>query len=242
MLKIKSRNLTWGDIDMDEVTLNNLIIHFAQSNKAEGKSPKTVIWYSEMLGSYTKFLESNNINAVLAEFNVNNVRQFIIHEQERQLSPFTVQCKVRAVKAFSSWLLREEYTKDNVLANIKLPKAPNKLIEPLTQSEIGELLGTQNPLTSTGSRNIAMLTLLLDTGMRESELSNLKKEDTHIEEGFLKVMGKGSKERIIPFGATTQKVLWRYSIHFRPEPENEYNNYFFLILDGRQLIPDAVKG
>ncbi|MDD4924219.1 MAG: tyrosine-type recombinase/integrase [Dehalococcoidales bacterium] len=226
---------------MKKVTLTNLIIHYAQSNKAEGKSPNTVVWYSEMLHSYTKFLESNNINTTLAEFNVVNVRQFIIYEQERQVSPFTVQCKVRSLKAFSSWLLREGYTKDNILANVKLPKTPNRIIEPLTQLEIEKLFAAQNPLTSVGSRDIAILTLLLDTGLRESELCNLKREDTHIEEGFIKVMGKGAKERIIPFGARTQKVLWRYSIHFRPDPENEYNDYFFLTLDARKLIPNAVR-
>ena len=241
MLGIRRRNLSWGDIDMAEVELNNLIIHFAQSNKAEGKSPKTVSWYSEMLKDYTRFLESNARKTILAELNVTNVRQFIIHEQERLLSPFTVQGKVRALKAFSSWLIREGYIPENLLANIRLPKAPNKITDTLTPDEIDKLMSAQNPLTAIGSRNIAILTILLDTGMRESELCNLYKEDVHIEEGFLKVMGKGSKERILPFGALGQKVLWRYVLHFRPEPENSSDNYLFLTLDGKKLQPNAVK-
>ena len=77
--------------------------------------------------------------------------------------------------------------------------------------------------------------------MRESELCNLPYDDAHIEDGFLKVMGKGSKERILPIGALEQKVLWRYVFHFRPEPENDLNNYLFLTLDGKKLQPNAIK-
>jgi len=58
---------------------------------------------------------------------------------------------------------------------------------------------------------------------------------------FLKVLGKRSKERILPIGGLGQKVLWRYVIHFRPEPENDLNNYLFLTLDGKQLKPNAIK-
>jgi integrase/recombinase XerC/integrase/recombinase XerD len=241
MMKTKRRNLTWSDIDMAKVELSNLVIHFAQSNKVEGKSPKTVSWYSEMLTDFVRFLESNAITPILQEFSVNNVRQFIIHEQERKLSPFTIQGKMRALKAFSSWLFREGYISDNLLAIIKLPKAPDKIIEPLTTEEIDKLINAQNPLTAIGSRNIAILTMLLDTGERENELCCQEIEDTHIEEGYLKVMGKGSKERILTFGSLAQKVLWRYVIHFRPEPENGSEKYLFLTLDGKKLEPNAIK-
>jgi len=215
MMKVGKRNVRWSDIDMSQLDLSNLIVHFAQSNKVEGKSPKTVSWYSEMLTSYAKHLEAIEIQPTLAELDITNVREFIIHEQGRQVSPFTVACKVRALKAFASWLLREGYTTCNILANLKPYKTPKKMIEPLTPDEINKLMSAQNPLTAIGSRNIAILTTFLDTGMRENELSGLYFEDAHIEEGFLKVMGKGSKERILPIGVLEQKVLWRYVLHFR---------------------------
>lgn len=81
--------------------------------------------------------------ATLAEFNVENVREFIIHEQSREVSPYTVQARVRALKAFSSWLFTEGYTSDNLLARIKLPTAPIKMIEPLTTDEIDKLISVQ---------------------------------------------------------------------------------------------------
>jgi integrase/recombinase XerC/integrase/recombinase XerD len=241
MVRVGRFNIKWMDIDMPELELVKLISHFAQSNKAEAKSPKTISWYTEMLTDYVKFLKATGRDAILAKLNSEIVREFIISEQGRKISPYTVQGKTRALKAFSSWLSAEGYTSDNLLANIKLPKAPVKIIEPLTTTEVDTLISTQNPLTAIGARNIAILITLLDTGLRNSELSGLRFEDAHIEEGYLKVTGKGNKERLVPIGALAQKVLWRYVFHFRPEPVNEVNNCLFLTLDGNCLQTNAVK-
>ncbi len=241
MVKVRRLNLRWYDLDMPNLDLIKLISHFAYSKKAEAKSPKTVSWYNEMLLDFVKFLRSTGREAILAELNATSVREFIIHEQQRGVSPYTVQGKVRALKAFTSWLLAEGYTTENLLAVVKLPKVPTRIVEPLTATEIDSLISAQNPLTSLGCRNIAILLTFLDTGIRLSELSNLPFEDAHIEEAYLKVLGKGSKERVVPIGTLAQKVLWRYVFHFRPEPVGESDNYVFLTLDGKCLQPNAVK-
>jgi site-specific recombinase XerD len=241
MVSIRRKNLKWVDINMAEVKLDKLVIHFAQSNKAEGKSAKTISWYSEMLIGFIRFLKSHDYKAVLSDLDIESVREFIVYEQERGVSPYTVQGKVRALKAFSSWLFREGYTPDNILGDIKLPKVPVMLIQPLTPDEIDQLMEYQNPLTAIGCRDIAILITMIDTGIRLSELCGLNFENAHVEEGYLKVMGKGSKERIVPIGATAQKMLWRYIIHFRPEPLVPVDNNLFLTLDGKPLQPNAVK-
>jgi len=241
MLKTKRNKLNWTDIDMAEINLDKLVLHFCQCMKAEGKSPATIRWYSEMIRSFVSFLLAVDRKAVLGELSLENARDFIIHEQERQVSPYTVQTKARALKGFSSWLFGEGYLVENVFALLKIPKAPIKLIKPLTTEEIDLLVSTQNPLTTIGSRNLAILVTLLGTGIRESELSNLRYDDSYIEEGYIKVMGKGSKERVVPLGAVVQKVLWRYVFHFRPEPESEMDNYLFLTTDGKKLKPNAIK-
>ena len=102
MFQIRRRNLRWGDIDMVELDLGKLIQHFSQSNKAEGKSPKTISWYTEMLNGFVSFLGNSDRDAVLADVNVETVREFIVREQGRGISPYTVQGKVRALKAFTS--------------------------------------------------------------------------------------------------------------------------------------------
>lgn len=226
---------------MANLDLGKLISHFAQSNKAEGKSPKTVSWYTEMLSDFARFQREVGATGILSEFNLPNVRDFIVHEQDRPVSPYTVQGKARALKAFSSWLYAEGYTTDNLLAGLKLPKVPIKMIEPLTAAEIEQLISVQNPLTAIGSRNTAILITLLDTGLRCSELSDLGLDDAHIQDGYLKVNGKGNKERLVPIGALGQKVLWRYVFHFRPEPISEGHNYLLLTLDGSHLQSNAIK-
>jgi site-specific recombinase XerD len=239
-MKVK-RVTKWADINMAELELDKLILHFAQSNKAEGKSPKTIGWYTEMLTGFTRFLTASGERPVLKEFNIVSVRKFVIHEQEREISPYSVQGQVRALKAFASWLCDEGYTSERVLQNLKLPKVPINLIEPLTNAEIDQLVNYQNPLTAIGCRDIAILIVMLDTGVRLSELCDLSFEDAHIEQGYLKVMGKGRKERMVPIGASAQKMLWRYIIHFRPETMVKDDNYLFLTLDGKPLRANAVK-
>ena len=237
----RRRNLRWTDVDMAELDLEKLVLHFSQSNKAEGKSAKTITWYGDMLKDYVGYLERINRQKVLASLDIELVREFIVHEQGRSLSPYTVQGKVRALKVFSSWLFNEEYTSENILLTLKVPKAPVNLIEPLTGQEIDKLIIYQNPLTTIGSRNIAIFILLLDSGLRISELCGLRFDNAHIEEGYLKVFGKGSKERIVPIGALSQKMLWRYVFHFRPEPLTYDENYLFLTLDSKPLVVNAVK-
>ena len=241
MLKVGRVNIRWEDIDMTEIALVKLVSHFSQCNKAEGKSPKTVAWYSEMLTSFVKFLKTIGLGETLADFTTANVRGFILYEQSRKVSPYTVQARVRSLKSFSSWLFQEGYLDQNLLAQLKLPKAPVKMVEPLTDAEIDKLINVQNPLTAIGCRDTAILITFLGTRIRESELSNLRFEDSNLEAGYLKVMGKGAKERVVPTGALGQKILWRYVFHFRPDPQNDLNNFLFLTLDGKKLQPNAIR-
>jgi integrase/recombinase XerC/integrase/recombinase XerD len=69
----------------------------------------------------------------------------------------------------------------------------------------------------------------------------LRSDDAHVEEGYLKVMGKGSKERVVPIGGLAQKMLWRYVIHFRPQSVIDADDFIFLTLDGKPLCSNAIK-
>ena len=79
--------MKWDNIDMGELELEKMILHFAQSNRAEGKSPKTISWYTEMITCFARFLAGTNRRIALAEFNIDTVREFVIHEQGRGMSP-----------------------------------------------------------------------------------------------------------------------------------------------------------
>ncbi len=225
---------------MAQLELSKLTLHYAQSNTAEGKSPRTIDGYTYIISIYNKYLAKTGKPPVLSTFTLDSVRDFTLHEQSRGMSPCSVQDEVRGFKAFASWLVREGYTPENILARLKLPKVPQKLIEILTAIEIDQLVKNQNPLTAYGSRNIAILVILLDSGIRVSELCDLELTNAHIEDGYLKIMGKGAKERLVPIGGGAQKMLWRYIIHFRPQPSPGHN-HLFLTIEGDPLRPNAVK-
>ena len=91
--------------------------------------------------------------------------------------------------------------------------------EVLSEEEIGQVLAYIDVKEHWGARDYAIVMLMLDSGLRLSEVTGLQARDVKLDDGFLKVMGKGGKERIVPFGVATQKALWRYAQHFRPEAE-----------------------
>jgi site-specific recombinase XerD len=232
-----------------------LIRIYETFNQAEGKSPKTISWYTFTLLTFEEFLMNGGKSTSLGDVGVEQAREFILHLQQKQrwdgnngshgkddhLSPFTVQGFVRSLKAFYSWLHQEGYTEENELARLKLPKVPHKLVQTLTEEEIRRIMSCFNPMTTIGARNMAIVMMLLDTGIRCSELTSLKLSDVHMQEGHIKVFGKGGKERIVPIGSGVQKAIQRYVLHFRPEQIDLDVEEVFLNLDDSPLTYNAIK-
>jgi site-specific recombinase XerD len=128
-------------------SIGEVVSGYELANQADGKSDKTVKWYNEMLRSFQSYVAAQKQCADLSIFNTHMVRDYILYlrskpkfaghpytpEQDKVLSARTVLCHVRALKAFSSWLYSEGYTEENRLKNLKLPKAPATIVEPLTE-------------------------------------------------------------------------------------------------------------
>ena len=236
---------------LDGLTLRDLISNWEFHNQTEGKSPHTVAWYNDTLGAFERFLERNQRSLLLADIGEPEVRDFIADMREHRwpngfekearpggLTPESIQTRVRALKAFFAWLHREEFTDTHRLARLGNYKAPRELVAVLTDDEVATILKVCNQKQDWGMRDYAMVTLMLDTGLRRAEVVGLRTADVSIDGGWLKVMGKGGKERIVPFGTVTQRVLWRYFRQYRAEPLGE-DVYFFLTLDGRPLSKDG---
>ena len=115
------------------------------------------------------------------------------------------------------------------------------LIEPLNDVEVAAIFSAFDANTSSGARGICMITLMLDTGIRSTELTTLQAKNVHLEEGYMKVMGKGQKERVLPFGSASQKSLLKYLYHFRPEPIHQGIGNFILTLDGYAMTDNALR-
>lgn len=152
-----------------------------------------------------------------------------------------MQCHIRALKAFASWLYADGYTDENRLKNLKLPKAPVTVIEPLTPQEINKTLASINKKSSTGARNNAIFATLLDTGLRASEAAGITLSNLNLTDGFIKVMGKGAKERIVPIGKYIRMILWSYIDKVRPNPASPNDSNLFLSSSGKPITVNTIK-
>jgi site-specific recombinase XerD len=236
-------------------SISHLVTRYAVSNTAEGKSPRTIQGYTDLLNHFNSYLKgkysTDNINIL----NANAARDYIVYlqhkhkyqghpyipEQRKLLSTASVQCHVRALKAFSSWLYAEGYTSENIFKNLKIPKASVMVIEPLTPGEIKKITASINKKSPTGARNYALFATLLDTGLRASEMANVTLSHLNLADGYIKVMGKGSKERVVPIGKYVQMTLWAYIDKVRPEVSaSDYDN-LFLTRAGKPITVNTIK-
>jgi site-specific recombinase XerD len=252
---VRAKNRRWEELEKGKIPLEKLAQHFEAYNRSEGKSPRTVEWYKRVLQYFGEWLDQLGYSTELEDFSLVVVREFVLYLQTRkkwnshphirardgQLAAISVQNYVRGLRAFFGWLHREGYTEENILAQLKPPKAPLKLVDVLTQEEVARILCCLDGDSASGCRDMAMAVTFLDSGLRLSELIGIRLVDAHIDQGYLKVMGKGAKERIVPVGNVAQKALQRYVFHFRPEPVYEDDDYLFLSLEGKQMKGNAVQ-
>ena len=236
-------------------SLTELIALYERSNRAEGKSPKTISWYSDILNQFSSYLKTEGYSRSLSTINLDIVRGYVLYLRQKPkfkghpftpaqvdvLSPRTVQCHVRALKAFSSWLYSEGHTKENRFKNLKLPKTPIKVMEPLTPEEIDNIIKRINIKTRVGARNSAIFVMLLDTGLRASEEAAITLNNLNLTDGYVKVLGKGGKERIVPMGKYVRMVLWSYIDKIRPEPAIPDLNNLFLSSNGKPITVNTIK-
>jgi len=237
------------------LTIDELISRYALSNQADSKSPKTIAWYGDILNQFSAYLKTERYACHLSAISLDIVRGYVLYLRHKPKfkghpftptqadypSPRTVQCHVRALKAFSSWLYAEGYTPANRLKNLKIPKAPVTMIEPLTPEEIKKVTASINKKSPTGTRNYALFATLLDTGLRASEAAGITISNLNLADGYIKVMGKGSKERIVPIGKYIQMTLWSYIDKVRPEPISPDYNNLFLTQAGKPITVNTVK-
>ncbi len=232
-----------------------LIKRYEISNRAESKSHKTVKGYNEILRAFCVYLQATHDCCDLALIDITTARHYILYLQQRpnlnkyadglgqesHLSPTTVQDHVRALKAFASWLFDDGYTDTNRLQNLKVPKAPTIIITPLKPLEIKKIIAAISKGSVNWARNLAIFKLLLDTGLRVSEAAGITLANLNLEEGFLKVMGKGGKERVVPIGKHVRMVLFSYIDNVRPKPIPSASSNLFLSSDGKPITANTLK-
>jgi site-specific recombinase XerD len=180
-------------------SLGAAVEHFLTAKAAEGASPKTIEWYRMVLGRAGRDLGPDR---ALDSLTPAELRAWLLTLRET-LSPISVAGYVRGLKAFGRWCATEEMGTAAALRALRRPRVPHKLVEPLDDAALRRLLDAASV------RDRAIVLLMLDTGLRLSELAGLRPSDLR-PDGSLKVLGKGSRERIVPVGGVARQALVRY--------------------------------
>ena len=175
------------------------------------------------------------INKSLLNINKDDVKKYLKKLSEDNLDERSIARNISTLKSFYKFLMIEKKIQENPIESISQPKLGKKLPNTLSEEEVDKLLDI-DLVDNYAYRNKAMLELLYATGLRVSELVNLKVYDINLEEAIVKTMGKGSKERIIPLGDYALSALRVYIEEYRSSLfKKEINDYLFLNNHGKKM-------
>ena len=198
--------------------------------------------YSFDFAKYRDFLISAGIESASGVFE-EHISKFIAVLHREHLSPRSVARTLSTIRGFHRYLLGEEEVQDDPTQIIDSPKQEKNLPEVLTIFEVDEIMKQPDTSTRLGIRDRAMLETLYATGVRVSELVNLKQSNLIIEEGLVLVYGKGSKERFVPIGRSARQWIEEYQkqsrVHLAVPGKSQ--DVLFLNVRGTQLTRDMIR-
>jgi site-specific recombinase XerD len=245
--------------------------------KERNFSLHTIKAYKNDLIRFKLFLIQDKSRIAFKEINRNDIRKFLENQYEEKIidpltnktktierSSKTVARRLASIKSFFKYLVKVELIEDNISIYINSPKVPKKLPRFIDKSLIDELMDSPPLDTLVGLRDRAVLELFYSTGIRLSELVNINIGDFHIDKKLVRVVGKGNKERMIPYGKSAVIAIENYlnmrNLSFKPvfaaSPlfvnnseksiskrtiQRRVNNYIKLVADGKRVGPHLLR-
>lgn len=201
-----------------------------------GLSVNSIDSYSLDIEKLISFLEANNYTLSPISIEKETIQEFI-YSFSKQVNARSQSRIISGLRSFFNYLVFEDYRQTNPLDLIESPKIGRKLPDTLSTKEIDELISSIDLSKPEGERNRAIIETLYSCGLRVSELISLKLSDLFFDEGFLKVTGKGNKQRFVPIGGQTIKLINLYKNEIRSHLNiaNEFKDTLFLNRRGKQL-------
>ncbi len=202
----------------------------------KGLSKNSIDSYSRDVKKLIRFLEENEIKHSPISINQAEVQQFM-YETAKQLNARSQARLLSGLRNFFNYLIFEDYREDNPTTLIEAPKIGRKLPDTLSVEEIDILIKAIDLSTNEGERNRTIIETLYSCGLRVTELTNLKISDLFFEEGFIRVLGKGNKQRFVPINNQTKKYinLYQNSIRNHIKIQKGFEDTLFLNRRGKQL-------
>ena len=195
----------------------------------------TVRAYTADISTFLRFLSKKNLYA-FNDVNIETIHLFLEDARKNRISHRSNARRISALKSFFTYLKQENKVNSNPFYSIDLPKSGQTLPKALSVVEVDRLLAEPAVITPIALRNQAMLYLLYSTGLRVSELTQLSLAACNLSSGFVRVLGKGDKERLVPFGDAAKEQLDRYLKSSRPHIlKGKRSNYLFITNRGSAM-------
>ena len=210
-------------------------IHFLKIERQ--LAANTITSYRRDLTDYMEFIDNSEVESIDAVTRQSIISYLQVMKNEGK-SARTVSRHISSIRSFHQFLLREKVTTNDPTVHLELPKIEQKLPRVLSVDEVGKLIDAPDQSKPQGVRDVALLELLYGTGMRVSELISLDLDNIHLSMGFVRVFGKGGKERIIPLGNKAIEACTKYVNEVRPKfiaKQSEPQHALFVNMRGGRL-------
>ena len=200
-----------------------------------GLSANTILAYRGDLNAYLDFMSSNHIDA-MSRIRRDDITGFMLNQKDRSIAVNSVARRLAAIRMFHRFLAREKILKSDPTNLIDSPRLWKKIPDTLTLNEVESLIAQPDIRDNQGRRDKAILETLYATGMRVSEAVNLRLDNVNLDIGFLRCIGKGNKERVIPLGKKAIASIKRYLEVSRSEIlKKKSSEYLFVSRIGKKL-------
>lgn len=221
---------------------NQAIEHYQNYLRIErGLSENSISNYSFDIKKLVRWLEENEIKDTPIDVSENIIQKFI-YDIAKKINPRTQSRIISGLKGFFNYLIFEDYRSTNPLELIESPKIGRKLPDTLSLEEIDILIRSIDLSSAQGERNRAIIESLYGCGLRVSEVIDLRISDLFFDEGFIKVTGKGDKQRFVPIGELTIKYIdiYKTQVRIHQDIQPEFQDTLFLNRRGKSLTRSMI--
>lgn len=201
-------------------------------------SINTINSYNIDLNEYEEFLREKNIKIEKTDYEF--IRKYLVHMYDKKYEKKTIARHISTLRSFYKFLLRENIIKENPMLLISNPKMDKKLPDFLYYNDLEILLSIPDKETVLGLRDALILELLYSTGIRVSELINIKLQDINIYDKRILILGKGNKERYVLFGNTLKELLEQYLLKSRSELVTN-TDYLIVNKNGNKITDRGIR-
>jgi len=210
--------------------LRTFLVHLASER---GLAANSLLAYRRDLEDLERFLKERSRTPINAE--ADDFRLYLQHQTRIGQSTRTVARRLAAIRVFLRFLPTLGHDRANVLQQLERPKPEQSLPKILSRSQVNQLIAAPNPKSVLFARDVAILEMLYACGLRATELCELGLRDVNLQVGCVRVLGKGSKERMVPIGQAGVEAAQRYLQECRPKLDKRRSDRFFLSRTGQSL-------